>query len=388
MKKVVFRGPILTQSGYGVHGRQIAKWLLSKKDVDVKFILTPWGDTPWILDKSRYDGLVEKIMERTTGPDYKADISFQLQLPNEWDPQLSPINVGITAAVETDLANSEWVSACNKMSCIVLPSNHALKSLQNAGNLTVPAHIIPESFNEEITKEASQIDLDFIKTSFNFLLFGQLTGNNPYNDRKNLLFTIKWMCEAFEKDDDVGLIIKTNAGRNTKIDRNIVLKNLDALAKEVRKSINPKIYLLHGELSDSEVASLYKHPKLKALVSLTRGEGFGLPILEAAAAGLPVIATGWSGHMDFMKHTKFISVESKLSQIHPSRVDNQIFVQNSKWAEPLESDFKKKILKFKSSSSTPKEWAIEGSKKIVDLYNHAEISKLYDEKLSNYFNNL
>ena len=222
MKKVIFKGPVLTQSGYGVHARQVARWLLSKNDIDVKFVVTPWGDTPWILNRSHCDGLVGKIMERTASPDYKADVSFQLQLPNEWDSKLCPINVGITAAVETDLANPDWVTDSNKMSCIVLPSNHSLKSLENAGTLTVESHVIPESFSDDIVKNDDKtIDLSHVKTSFNFLLFGQMTGNNPFNDRKNLLFTIKWICEAFEKDSDVGIIIKTNAGRNTKIDRNL-----------------------------------------------------------------------------------------------------------------------------------------------------------------------
>ena len=384
MKTVIFRGPALTQSGYGVHSRQVARWLLSRQDINVKFVLTPWGDTPWILDKSRENGLVGRIMEKTAGPDAHGDVSIQLQLPNEWDSQLCQTNIGITAAVETDSANPEWVAASNKMTCIVLPSHHSLKSLENAGKLTVPAHVVPESYPDEIVKSSKTIDLSNVETSFNFLLFGQMTGNNPFNDRKNLLFSVKWLCEAFEKDDDVGIIIKTNAGRNTRIDRNIVLRNLEALAKEVRKGINPKIYLLHGDMNDDDVSSLYKNPKIKALVSLTRGEGYGLPLLEAAASGLPVIATNWSGHLDFMKHVKFIGIDHVLTQIHPSRVDEKIFMKNSKWAEPIEADFKRKITKFRSSCNVPKEWAIEGSKNIIENYSHDAVSRLYEEKLSQY----
>ena len=225
MKKVVLRGPVMTQSGYGVHSRQVARWLLSKNDVDVKFMATPWGDTPWILDKNLHDGLVGKIMDRTVGPDYKPDVSFQLQLPNEWDAKLAEKNIGITAAVETDRSHPSWLKACNDMDAVVFPSAHAKASVEINGEFTKPAYIVPESFCDEIMagSQINETPVEF-STTFNFLIFGQLTGNNPFNDRKNILFTIKWLCEVFKDDPEVGIVIKTNSGRNTRIDRTLVSK--------------------------------------------------------------------------------------------------------------------------------------------------------------------
>jgi len=46
--------------------------------------------------------------------------------------------------------------------------------------------------------------------------------------------------------------------------------------------------------------SLYNNPRIKALVNLSHGEGFGLPMFDAACHGLPVIAPSWSGHCDFL----------------------------------------------------------------------------------------
>ena len=197
MKTVVLRGPVMTQSGYGVHSRQVARWLINQPDISVKFMATPWGDTPWILDKNFDDGLVGKIMDRTVGPDYKADVSFQLQLPNEWDPKLSSKNVGLTASVETDKAHPSWLAACNSMDAVVFPSNHAKESITSIGEVTKPVHVIPESFCEEIEKEVSQETIDNLpkfSTDFNFLIFGQITGDNPFNDRKNIYYTVKWLC--------------------------------------------------------------------------------------------------------------------------------------------------------------------------------------------------
>lgn len=382
-KKVLLRGPVLTQSGYGVHARQVAKWLFSRSDLDVEVQALPWGDTPWLIDKNADDGFVGRLMEKTVDPTGRTyDATFQLQLPNEWDTRFSKTNIGITAGVETDRCNPGWVACCNKMTMVVVPSNHSKKSLLASGEIRVPLHVIPEAYSPAIAeKNVTKIDDMEFSTPFNFLIFGQLTGNNPENERKNIFYTVKWICETFKNDKDVGIVIKTNSGRNTHVDMKIVTQTFETLLREVRRGPYPKLNILHGDMSDNEVSSLYRHPSIKALVSLTKGEGYGLPILEAAAAGLPVIATNWSGHTDFLSHGKFIEIDYKLKEIHQSRVDNKIFMKGSQWAETSEEDFKKKITKFKSASAIPKEWAKDLQKKIIDLYSIQAIMRQYEESM-------
>lgn len=384
MKKVIVRGPALTQSGYGVHCRQIAEWLLSKSDIEVKFQALPWGDTPLILNKNSHNKLVDKIIKNTIDmvvkPDQKYDVSFQLQLPNEWDPTIAKFNIGMTAAIETDIANPEWINSCNQMDLIIVPSKHAASTLQKHASLKKPVVVIPESFSDEILQSDENLpNLPKFSTDFNFLVFGQITGDNPHNDRKNIYFTIKWFCESFKDDKNVGLVIKTNCGRNTLIDRNKTKQILKTLVKECRKGDFPKIHLLHGDMTNAEVASLYRHKQIKALLTLTRGEGYGLPILEAAASGLPIIATGWSGHMDFLSYGKFINLSYNLKEIHSTRADGRIFLPHMKWAEVIEEDVKKKMLKFKASPSNPQQWAFEMASIVKQKYCHDTIKQMYDE---------
>ena len=235
-KSVLLRAPVLTQSGYGVHARQVAAWLLSREEVDLHVQALPWGDTPWLIDKEAHGGLVGRLLERTVDPSGKSyDATVQLQLPNEWDPKFSSVNIGITAGVETDRCNPTWVEKCNAMSMVIVPSEHAKRSILASGDVTVPFHVVPESFSTELlgTERTSVDDLEF-STPFNFLIFGQLTGNNPENDRKNIFYTIKWLCEAFQDDKEVGIVVKTNAGRNTKIDRRLVSQTLSSLLREVK----------------------------------------------------------------------------------------------------------------------------------------------------------
>jgi glycosyltransferase involved in cell wall biosynthesis len=385
MKRIVVRGPLLSESGYGNHSRQVFRWLLNKHpDADIRVQALPWGTTSWYLNPDAEDGLIGEIMKRSGQIEGVYDLSFQIQLPNEWDPTIAKFNVGITAVVEADVCNKTWIDNCNTMNAVVVPSTFCEKTLRKTGNVSTPIIVIPESFTKESIDDSSKIDVDF-DTSFNFLVVGTLTGNNPFNDRKNIFFTLKWLCEEFANDPDVGIIVKTNVGRGTRMDWNQIENVITRAVGEVRKGPYPKIHIMHGIMSNSEIAGLYKHPKVKALVSATRGEGFGLPILEAAASSLPVATTEFSGHMDFMGQGKFIRFEYDLNQIHESRCDDNIWIRGSKWADVREADFKKKLRKFKVSSAVPKQWADELSTKLRRSHSPESIDNEYESKLGRIF---
>ena len=377
MKTVLVRAPLLTMSGYGVHSRQIFRWLYERGNIDLRTNCLNWGACSWILDPSAENGMIGKIMEASSNANKKPDVSFQLQLPNEWDPNLAHHNIGVTAAVETDICNPEWINNCNKMDAIVVPSKHTANVLLNSGNLNTQLHVISESYIDEC-ETVKPIDVDF-DTNFNFLVLGQLTDHNPYRDRKNVMFTLRWLCEAFSDDPDVGIVLKTNSGKGTKIDRGITRKLLENVIKEIRPGPYPKIHFVHGHLKPGEVAGLYHHGKVNALVSATRGEGFGLPLLEAAACGLPVIATDWSGHKDFLDMGKWLKVESELVQIPKDRIDNQIFVEGAKWAEPNEESFKKIVRRFKKKPQKPREWAQDLQVKIHEKFSFEAIASCYEK---------
>jgi len=386
MKRVLLRGPFLTVSGYGVHARQVARWALQNPDWDVKFQTLGWGITPWILDKNAEMGLAGKIMERSISHENIVgfDLSIQVQLPNEWDSRLARTNIGVTAAVETDKCNPQWIDCCNKMNAVVVPSSHTKKTLMNSGNVTSPIHVIPESFYDEILhSRSSSTDFNF-STSFNFLVFGQITGSNPENDRKNLFYTLKWMFEEFKDEKDVGIVFKANSGKMTRIDRAVTTKFVTQIVKEVRGSEFPRIHLVHGNMKNEEMIDLMTHPSVKCMVSLTRGEGYGLPLLESAAVGLPIIATNWSGHTDFLDEENYLPIDYSLVNVHESRIDGKIFIPGSKWAMPSESDAKKKMRKFYQKSNTVKYKATEMSKRIRKDYSFASVSKMYDQKLADF----
>ena len=377
MKTVLLRAPVLSQSGYGVHARQVFRWLESR-NFDVKCQVVNWGNTPWYVNPNALNGMIGRIMS-STNLSAKPDVSVQLQLPDEWDPNIAPVNVGMSAFVETDICNPAWIDAVNRMNTVIVPSEFTKRVLMKS-SITNPVRtrveVVAESFPDAIL-ENHTINLD-LTTDFNFLLVSQLTAQQPAEDRKNIVNTIRWIAEEFKDDPRCGIIIKTNSGRSTSIDRtltrNTLKSALDGISTKVR------VYMLHGDVSEQEMVGLYRHPTVKALVSLTRGEGFGLPLLEAAAAGLPVIATSWSAHTEFLGK-KYIPVDHQLVGIPASRVENRIFVQGARWADPSEADFKRRIRKFRTSPDVPHEWAAELMETVRKSYGWPAVSEQYDRAL-------
>ena len=302
--KVLLRAPLLTNSGYGVHSRQIFEWLYEKPGVELTVQCLMWGRCSWIIDKNSHNGLIGKIMSCSRNVEKeKYDVSFQVKLPNEWDPSLAKINYGISAFVETDRCNPAWIEKCNNMSHIIVPSTFTKNVVKRSGILKVPITVIPEWFNTQIINKSINdkiihSDKNFkFDTKFNILIMGLLTSYSAEDDRKNLVNTIKWAIESFEGNKDVGIVLKTNVGKGTFEDRDKCEAVVKQIIKDTRKSEYPKIHLIHGNMSRSEIAALYNVSSIKMYASATRGEGYGIPLVDAAASGMPVVATNWSGHL-------------------------------------------------------------------------------------------
>ena len=385
-KKVLLRAPLLTNSGYGVHSRQIFEWLHGRDDIELIVECLQWGRTSWLLDPNLENGMIGKIMS-CSKPFKKEEIevSFQVQLPDEWDESLGKIKIGVTALVETDRCTKEWVEKCNKMDHIVVPSTFTKNVLRRSGALIKPVTVIPEWYNSNLlnnslmSKTRQDERFDQINDPFTILTIGTLTSQNPKDDRKNLVNTIKWVSEEFKDNEDVAILLKTNFGKGTVLDRKLCreyLKNLKASAG-IEKF--PKIKFLHGNLKKEEVAAVFTHPKVKMYVTATRGEGYGLPLVEAAASGLPIVATGWSGHLQFLDKEKFGCVDYNLVEIEESRVDNRVFKRGFKWAEPVETSFKRELRKVYKDYQNAKSKSRDMMKKVRSEFGKQNIKKQYDE---------
>jgi glycosyltransferase involved in cell wall biosynthesis len=350
---LVISCPIDTFSGYGARSRDIILPIIKSGKYDVKILSQRWGATPFgfLQDTNPDHKLIKDCLLLNGQPPKQPDVWIQITVPNEFQP-VGKYNIGITAGIETTICAPQWIDGVNRMNLTLVSSEHAKKVFETSAfeeknqqgqitrqiKLEKPVEVLFEGANTDIYKkldavssETSDIISDSIKEDFNFLFVGHWLQGEIGQDRKDVGMLIKTFLETFKgKKIRPGLILKTSAGNYSIMDRDSILDKIRQIENEVGGDL-PSIYLLHGELSDEEVNELYNHPKVKAHVSFTKGEGFGRPLLEASISGKPVIAPNWSGHKDFLNEEMSILLSGQLTQLHPSAVVQDMLLAESSW---------------------------------------------------------
>jgi len=354
--------PIDTYSGYGARSRDVVKSIIEMDKYDVKIIPQRWGDCSWgFIDDHEEDWkfLNNYLFEPQPNKQYpKPDIWMQITIPNEFMPQ-GHYNIGMTAGIETTLCKPEWIEGCNRMNIIVGSSNHTIQVLKNSKfeqkdnntqqiikqiELTSKTEVLFEGFDENVYKKTNEVlDLPEIKESFCFLFVGHWMKGEFGHDRKNVGVLVKSFLETFKNKTGPtpALILKTSTGTTSYMDRYEILKRINKIKKSVKGKL-PKVYLIHGDLTNVEMNELYNHPKVKCMVNTTKGEGFGRPLLEFTQTKKPILTSGWSGHMDFLSPNMSVILNGTLGDIHPS-VRNDWFVDGAKWFDVDVMDLNKKL---------------------------------------------
>jgi len=358
-KTVLVRGPALSQSGYGEHTRFVLRALRMREDeFDIHILPTAWGETGWLaLDDEERVWIDAQVNKATVHLQAKLpyDITVQVTIPNEWQ-KMAPINIGVTAGIECNKVSPVWLEKANEMDKVITISEHSKSGFgvvyqgQNSQTgqpmeLRCNAPVEVVGYPVKTFDELPDLGID-LEYDFNFLTIAQ------WGPRKNLHNLIRWFVEE-NIDQEVGLVVKTSLKNNSAVDREYAEKMVESSIPDLpdRKC---KVYFLHGDMAESEVHSLYKHPKIKALVSLTHGEGYGLPLFEAAYSGLPIIAPGWSGQTDFLyapfnstakkkknkKKALFADVDYTIGPIPQEAVWPGVLEKETMWCFPTEGSFK------------------------------------------------
>lgn len=352
--------PVATRSGYGDMARDLVRWLIDYDKYDIKIISLPWGETPMNAlnpDVKKDAIILEKFVPMPVT--FKPDLYIHIGIPNEAQP-VGKYNILYTAGIETTAVSGPWVEACNRMDLILTISEHSKNVFMSSKytahgpngqpmgtiELQKPIEVLHNCIDQNIVKRVEyEFDLDMsirdvmntIPEKFCYLFVGHWMRGDFGEDRKNVGMLVKVFLETFKQAQTTtppALILKTSGGVFSILDKKEILRKIEGIRNTVELAagqIMPNIYVLHGELTDAEMNSLYNHPKIKANVTLTKGEGFGRPLLEASISGKPVIASGWSGHMDFLNADQAVLIGGELKPVHDSVVWENIIIKESMW---------------------------------------------------------
>jgi len=357
---LLFRGPVKSRSGYGSHSRDLLEALYQMDIYDIKIDSCLWGNTPMnALEKDNefHKWIVENSVSEFNG---LPDIYVQVTVPNEFQ-RYGKFNIGITAGIETTLAPKDWIDGCNRMDLIIATSNFSRDVLlttvydekeKNSDKLVKqhriekPIEVLFEGVDTNIYNNVvnPSFELD-IKEDFAYLFVGHWLKGNIGQDRKDVGMLIKTFAETFkDKTECPALILKTSSAVFSVIERESFRKKIKSILTGINNP--PPIYLLFGDLTNKEMNDLYNHPKIKSMVSITKGEGFGRPLLEFTMTGKPVIASNWSGHKDFLSMESSVMIGGSLTEVDDSAVDNFI-LKGSKWFTANYDEFSQVLILVK-----------------------------------------
>ena len=345
--------PVGTRSGYGSHSRDICRALIKLDKYDVKIWPVRWGNTPMNAlhkDDPNDKEIIDRLLQSPELPN-QPEIHIHVVIPNEFSP-VAKYNIGITAGLETTACPPQWIEGMNRMNLNIVPSkfvkgtldsisfdiqDEQTKQIKGVLKNEKPIEVLFEGVDTSIYKKTREFSKSFVDEmnkvdeTFNFLYVGHWLQGNIGKDRKDTGMLVKVFCETFKNmKRKPGLIMKTSGAGFSVLDRENLLKKIKDVKDTVRGDL-PNIYLLHGDFTDEEMNELYNHPKVKAHISLTHGEGFGRPLLEATISEKPVIASNWSGHVDFLKKPNAVLIGGSLQNIEKGSFPDDFFIEGSQW---------------------------------------------------------
>jgi glycosyltransferase involved in cell wall biosynthesis len=395
MRTCIVSSPLATQSGYGYHAREFITNLIEQKEKewDIQLLSMPWGTTPFTYE------IPMNWQQKVIPLPLKAqpDIWVQITVPNEFQ-RVGKYNIGVTAGTEGDICPKEWIEKINQMNVTIVPSQFTKKVFEDTAEkhnlvITTELCVVSEYFNENVynTKNIVTLsELDNIHESFCFLFAGHWLQGQLGEDRKNISGLIHTFLDTFKskQGSKPALILKTSGATSSIMDRMEIEQKINQIREIFGNDSNlPNIYLLHGELSDTEMNSLYNHKKIKAMVSFTKSEGFGRPLLEFATTGKLIIAPHYSGPADFLLKDHIMALPGGLTEVHPS-ARNEFLIEGAKWFTP-DYGFAKKCLrethkhynKFVGLGKKQKEHVNKNFTSAAIKNQYVNIFKIIDEKV-------
>jgi len=399
---ILVTAPVQTRSGYGNHSRDICQALIEMGKYDVRIQSVRWGTTPPnALEKNNpIHQEIDKRILRQPSMEKQPDLHLHIVIPNEFQP-IAKVNVGMTAGIEHTIPPANWLEGCNRMDKVIFTSEFSRESFANIQfdkldnktkkvegilRLEKPTDVLFEGADTNVYKETKEISeklnqkFSKIKEDFCFLFVGHWLSGNLGEDRKDIGMMLKVFYTMFKNQKNPpALILKTSGAGFSIMDRNEMMKKINLVKDSMKVDKLPNVYLLHGDLTDEEMNQMYNHPKVKAHLTFTHGEGFGRPILEATLSGKPMKAPISTGPADFLHKEYTVEIPHTMTKVPASAFPKDYGNPEAKWST-VDYGMAGKLMKDVYENYD--KYKLKAKKQMIvnqELFSHEAMKKKLDE---------
>jgi hypothetical protein len=355
-KKVLLAAPIQSLSGYGARSRDLLTALLSNDSFDVYCIPIKWGNLNTINFRDVPNG--QDLFQAAKKPiPSEVDVYIQCTIAKEFGvlkDVSAKLKIGITAGIETTEPPQDWVEGCNRMDVVLFSSQCSRDAFVNySKEVQTKEGVQTLKLKDELVTDVliEGLDVEWFDSNapssevkrllsdipdFSMLFVGTWLPGGLGFDRKNIANVIKLYIESVKgvTHEKVGLILKTSMGKSNEIEKDTIRNTIRYIMEGSGVAIEQiDIRVIHGDMTDSEIVALYSHKSIKAMISLSHGEGWCRPLAEFGLTGKPIIAPNWGGQCEYLDVDNSFLVDGDLSDVARESVNVHI-IEGSRWWYP------------------------------------------------------
>ena len=370
---LIYRGPIYGGSGYADVSVGV---LMALHDAGIPVQTIPMGDPEDHRKLLTHDtrAILEEMNRNRL--DLSRSIFYQSCPGGDLDIQMRGRVQVAHSMFETDRLPLGWAERFRAMDEIFIPASYFAEVLDRAGVTEPKRRIVARGLDTDLYRPGAEPMAIPQTRGFNFLSVFD------WHHRKGPDLLLRAYLSEFRADEDVALILKVYQINNSSLDLEAEIADFIECEMGLTLEGTPPIVLLNGFLPYSEMPRLYASADVFVLP--TRGEGWG-PFLEPMACGLPVIATRWSGMLDYLDDSNSFPIDLDGVEAVSPQNDVEIFAGH-RWAAPSVDHLRRQMRAVFTDREETRCRGERGRQDVVNRYSWSVVGRRWAAEIARLLN--